>query len=338
MHCAFIVRASAQIGIGHLMRCMALAQALIKKGHTATFLLDQETEALAKSQQEWCGDIIYLDYDVAVEEQISCLCGKQTFTADWIVIDGYNFDRDYCLAWQNNEFKIALIDDDIHQPPFAVDLLINPSTDKTTTDDGIPILSGSQYRMLRREFVATRPLPQLQRRFLTLSFGGSDPANITIPLLSTLDKLNIKAPVRVVTGQAYPYLRELAVLVEHCSLDVEHVHAAQNMAEIWSETKLAVSAAGGSQFELAVCATPSVLVVVADNQLQASERAAHEGWCLVADLSTAQQRDSGLNNLGKKIVQLWNDDELLVKMHKSIAGQYDAHGSERIVDSLVAYE
>lgn len=338
MYCAFIVRASAQIGMGHLMRCMALAQALLKKGHTATFLLDQETQVLANSQQDWCGDIVYSDYDDAVDEQISCFCEKQTLVLDWIIIDGYNFDRDFCFAWQNKGFKVALIDDDIHQSPYAADLLINPSTEKTITDDGIPILAGSQYRMLRREFVTARQLPQSQRHFLTLSFGGSDPANITIPLLSILDKLRIKAPIRVVTGQAYPHLPELTAILGRCSMDVEHVHAAQNMAEVWSETKLAVSAAGGSQFELAVCAIPSVLVVVADNQLQASQRAAHEGWCLVADLSATQQRNSELTNLGNRIVQLWNDDELLVSMHKSILGQYDALGSERIVDSLVAYE
>lgn len=336
MHFAFVVRASADIGIGHLMRCMALAQAVLKKNHQVTFLLDYQTQEIAQSRSDWCGEVVTSDYHITVEEQISQLVDKQ-FISDWIVIDGYAFGYDYCHAWQNAGYKVALFDDGVHHSPYGVDILINPSTGHAIAEDGTPIMCGYQYRLLREEFAAIKQQAVQQRQYLTLAFGGSDPANVTIPLLALLHKAEFNAPIRVITGPAYPYLEDLKIQLNKCSLKVEHIHASENMAEIWSETKLAVSAAGGSQFELAVCSTPSILVVVAKNQLQASANAAQEGWCVVADLIAHSQRGRNLADLCNSILELWNDEQGLKEMYNSVRGKYDAMGAHRVVNGLIDY-
>jgi UDP-2,4-diacetamido-2,4,6-trideoxy-beta-L-altropyranose hydrolase len=337
MHCAFIVRASAQSGMGHLMRCLALAQALVSEKHNATFMLDKQTYVMAMSREDWCGEVFDMDFCATLQIQIEAFKQQLGTTAvDWVIIDGYNFTQRYCRAWKDAGFRVALFDDGVHPPPHVVDLLINPSADKNMSEK-IPILAGQDYRLLRREFADVKTLPVDQRRFLTLAFGGSDPANITIPLLITLNNLKIDASIRVVTGEAYPFLDELEATMQACSLNIEHVHAVQNMADVWLSSRLVVSAAGGSQFELAVCATPSILAVVADNQLRATEKAVSEGWCEVADLSGELNRASGVLALGQAIEQIWNDEHRLIAMQKSIIGKYDALGAKRIVGALSAY-
>lgn len=279
-----------------------------------------------------------MDYQTTVDQQVTLFKEKYRFSVNWIVIDGYQFDRHFCKTWQEAGFKVCLFDDGIHKSPYSVDLLVNPSSERRTGDDGTPIIMGAEYRLIRQEFADVKQLPVQKRRYLTLSFGGSDPANLTYPIVAMLNKLNFHAPVRVITGQAYPYFGELVALLNKCSIDIEHLHAVQNMATVWSESKLAVSAAGGSQFELAVCATPSILVVVADNQLPASEYAAKEGWCVVADFSDDCQQVSMLSTLGSTILKIWGNEGKLVEMQESVTGKYDADGAARIVEALIAYE
>jgi spore coat polysaccharide biosynthesis predicted glycosyltransferase SpsG len=66
-------------------------------------------------------------------------------------------------------------------------------------------------------------------------------------------------------------------------MPVQHVHDAQDMADMMLHSKLAVCAAGGSQFELLHCYTPSFLLVVADNQYPATQKASQQGWCEAVD-------------------------------------------------------
>ena len=338
MYCVFVVRASSQIGIGHLMRCLALAQAMQESQFVPVFLLDAETQAIANNRKDWYGDIIAVDYQQAADSHIQALHKNQQSSVDWVIIDGYAFDYAYCHLWQQHGFKVALFDDGIHSAPYGADLLINASASVSIATDGTAMLSGADYRLLRREFYNVSQPPIDHRPNLTISFGGSDPANLTLPLLMLLEQRQFDGSVSAITGQAYPLLTELNQFLASTSLNVEHIHGAQNMADVWSNAKLAVSAAGGSQFELAVCATPSILVVVADNQLSASQNAAEEGWCVVANMTHLTERDQQLLELCTAIENLWNNQQILAAMQQSILGKYNALGATRVLASLGNYD
>ena len=337
MHCVFVVQASGKIGVGHLMRCLALAQALSASSHKVTFLLDKQSQEIAVSINEWCGEIIPIDYHAAVDVQITHLKTQRLIAVDWLIIDGYQFDYNYCQSWQGAGYKLALFDDGVHRIQYAADIIVNASSTEEKTINEVPVLAGSQYRLLRKEFVGVGQHAIVNRKYLTIAFGGSDPADVTRALLVKLSVLAFDAPIRVITGQAYPFLDDLKNILAQSSLNIEHIHAAQDMASIWSSSKLAISAAGGSQFELAVCATPSILVVVADNQLQASSIASQEGWCFVADFTAHSQRKESLEKLCSMIKSLWSNETQLTAMQRAIEGKYDAGGAQRIVEALKAY-
>ena len=338
MHCVFIVQASEAMGVGHLMRCLAVAQVLEYRQFQATFLLDEASASIAASRHDWHSNIIIHDYDKPTCDQVCEFIALKLPQVDWLIVDGYQFDYDYCHAWLNTGLKLALFDDGIHSSPFAATVLINAASSQQTASDNTPMLSGSQYRTLRREFVEAEYQSVNQRESLTLSFGGSDPANITLPLLKKLTTHNTIAPIQVVTGQAYPFLVELTDWLAATQSNVHHIHNAQDMAVVWSKSKLAVSAAGGSQFELAVCATPSILVVVAENQISSTQLAEKEGWCRVVNMVDPDNRETDFEYLLDIIQSLWNDERTLVDMQQSIAGQYDAYGAERLLEALAAYE
>ena len=91
----------------------------------------------------------------------------------------------------------------------------------------------------------------------------------------------------------------------------------------------AISAAGGSQFELGVCNTPSILVTVAENQHSATQVAQAQGWC------RAVNKDIDINELVAMALALYSDEETLTEMQACSQGNYDALGSERAIDAII---
>jgi UDP-2,4-diacetamido-2,4,6-trideoxy-beta-L-altropyranose hydrolase len=121
----------------------------------------------------------------------------------------------------------------------------------------------------------------------------------------------------------------LAELIKISGLDITHLHDCQNMAAVLLNTKLALSAAGGSQFELLACATPSILVVVAENQKLASQGAASQGWCQVVNSD-----DLSSDEWVKQCLSLWQQPELLRSMHTKALQFPVVDGAKKIVELM----
>jgi UDP-2,4-diacetamido-2,4,6-trideoxy-beta-L-altropyranose hydrolase len=121
----------------------------------------------------------------------------------------------------------------------------------------------------------------------------------------------------------------LAEVIKSSGLDITHLHDCQSMAEELVNTKLALSAAGGSQFELLACATPSILVVVAENQTLASQDAATQGWCQVVN-SDATSTDEWVT----QGLSLWQQPERLLGMHQKALLYAVVDGAKNIVELM----
>ncbi|WP_339724824.1 UDP-2,4-diacetamido-2,4,6-trideoxy-beta-L-altropyranose hydrolase [uncultured Paraglaciecola sp.] len=331
MRVAFRVEGNPNIGLGHLMRCMALAQGLVNSGHHVFFFMSDASQQFCRQRTDWLGDIIPLaELDKKAEpEWLVNQCGS--LQADWLVLDGYQFDQAYRHSLQSIKFKLAVFDDINNSGALYADLVINgaPNTallDYQSTAPNALLALGQDYQVLRQEFLQVNNNDWAERENLTLTFGGSDPKNLTIKLLNALQKLSLSMPITVITGAAYPSLLELKNVIKNSDLDINHLHDCQNMAQLLENTKLAISAAGGSQFELRACAVPAILVVVADNQLLASQEAAKQGWCQLAN-----HEQVNADELAQQCLSLWQQPDLLHSMHK-MAGLFPVvDGAKNIV-------
>lgn len=316
MQVAFRVEGEPKIGLGHLMRCMALAQGLVKCGHQVFFFMSEGAQQFCSKRADWLAEIIPLaEMDKKAEpEWLVEQCSN--VQADWLVLDGYQFDQAYRHALQSTKFKLAVFDDINNSGELYADLVINGAPNaalhhyQATAPDAL-LAIGQNYQVLRQEFLEVDKNNWAARENLTLMFGGSDPKNLTISLLKALKTLHPSMPINVITGAAYAGLPELKNVIQNSGLDIRHLHDCQNMAQVLENTKLAISAAGGSQFELRACAVPAVLVVVADNQIPASQSAANQGWCQLAN-----NDEVNADKLAEQCLSIWQQADLLHSMHK----------------------
>jgi UDP-2,4-diacetamido-2,4,6-trideoxy-beta-L-altropyranose hydrolase len=334
----FRVEGQPNIGLGHVMRCMALAQKLVQCGHTVFFFMSQHSQCFCRSRADWPGEILPIaDMDKNAEAQwLSKQC--KDLSADWLVLDGYQYDQDYRHALQCKTYKLAVFDDTNDSGAFYADMVINGAGNYAVnkaqhnyqlTAPRALLAIGQNYRVLRQEFLQLADKKWSDRKSLTLMFGGSDPNNLTLLVLQSLLKRNVSMPITIITGAAYDGVNNLDDLIKSSGLDITHLHDCQNMAAVLVNTKLALSAAGGSQFELLACATPSILVVVADNQKFASQDAQSQGWCQVINSDRLSP-----DELIIQCLSLWQQTELLFTMHRKAQQYPGVDGAKNIVELM----
>jgi UDP-2,4-diacetamido-2,4,6-trideoxy-beta-L-altropyranose hydrolase len=334
MRVVFRVDGEPTIGLGHVMRCLALAQSLVKGGHQVFFFMSQRSQYFCRNRTDWSGKIILLgNIDINVEsEWLVKQCKK--LQADWLVLDGYQFNQDYRHNLQCDVFKLAVFDDMNNRGALYADMVINGAINADShcyqlTAPKAVLAIGQNYQVLRQEFLQLTNQKWSRRENLTLMFGGSDPKGLTIMAIQSLCKVNASMPITIITGAAYDGLNELVDLIKSSGLDITHLHDCQNMATVLVKTKLALSAAGGSQFELLACGTPSILVVVAENQRLASQNALNQGWCQVFN-----NHDSSVDEWAMLCLSIWQQPDLLRSMHRRALMYPAVNGAKNIVELM----
>jgi UDP-2,4-diacetamido-2,4,6-trideoxy-beta-L-altropyranose hydrolase len=331
MRVAFRVEGQPEIGLGHVMRCLALAQSLVTNGHEVFFFMSQRSEFFCRNRADWVGEILSItESDKLLEvDWIVKYCAE--LKVNWLVLDGYQFDQNYRHTLQSADCKLAVFDDMNNSGALYADLVINGAPNAAMhnyqlTAQNALLAIGQDYQVLRQEFLQSGNKDWQERKHLTLMFGGSDPKKLTLNVLQSLQKLSSTIPITVITGAAYDGLQDLVDLIKTSALYITHLHDCQNMASVLVKTKLALSAAGGSQFELLACAVPSILVVVAENQQGASQDAANKGWCKVFNGD-----DLNADYLAKQCISLWQQPELLGLMHQKALQFPVVDGAKNIV-------
>jgi UDP-2,4-diacetamido-2,4,6-trideoxy-beta-L-altropyranose hydrolase len=247
-----VVRADAspEIGLGHAMRCLALAQAHRDAGGAVVFAMADPPDAFAAR---------------LAAEQIELRPAETAAAgADWIVLDGYHFDAAY-----ERELRAAarlLVLDD-HDTDHDADLILRQGLGARA---GERVLAGSRYALLRREFRtwerAPRPAADPVRRVL-VTLGGGDPGPVVDTVLAAAARPDRE--VQWITGPLNPR--------RSAPPGVEVVVDAADMPERMHWADLAVTAAGSTSWELARVGTPQIAIELADNQRPVAHALAEHG-------------------------------------------------------------
>ena len=295
--------ASAEIGSGHVIRCLTLADALRLKGARVTFVCRQQPGDLTPLIEQRGfnvhrigGDALHWEDDA---EKTLALTAE-TGGCDWLVVDHYRLDARFEQRLRRPGLKILAIDD-LANRPHDCDLLLDQNLYLDMEDRyrrlipaGCKALLGPGYALLRPEFMLARRQLRSRRgalKRLLISFGGTDPTNETAKALAAVDLLaDRELFLDVVVGLSNP---QAASLQAACAARPGCTFHAQvdTMAAIMSAADLALGSGGATTWERCFLGLPSLTVVVAPNQRLLTEAVAATGaaWNLGwhADLSPA---------------------------------------------------
>jgi UDP-2,4-diacetamido-2,4,6-trideoxy-beta-L-altropyranose hydrolase len=342
----FRTDADAAMGTGHVMRCLALAEALCDLGHECHFLCASLPPALqARLEGEgirlhWLAEAIDgQGRRLTDEEAQATLYIVSAIGAAALVVDGYHFSLDwrraaYADAHRAGRRVMALLDD-TDGPVAHADWVVNPVAGPR---DLPGCLFGPDFVLLRRDIRrAMVEAPPIERRtYILVTFGGSDPAGLTVPVTAALvEALGDGVPLCVVIGGAVPDGDAVAAALAALPGAVDVRRDVRDMGALMGQAGLAVSAGGGTLGELAALAVPAIFVTVANNQLAGAAHAVQGGWCAAMD-----GREAGASAaIAQLATALWHDLPRRRGWSERARGIIDGEGAvrtaRRLIDGLI---
>lgn len=345
---AILIRAdaNADIGTGHVMRCLALAQEWQQVGGRAVFamaaiqpalrdkLLHQSFESFLISSAS--NSIVAGSSDDA--NRTAALARDQK--ASWIVVDGYHFGSDYQRQLKSERCRVLFLDDFGHAAPYSADLVMNQniSAEESLYTNRAPYtrcLLGPQYCLLRNEFNAWREwhreIAPLGRRVL-VTMGGSDPQQLSeraIRALTQVDSPDLEAAI--VVGAGKMGAENLESIADSVEAKITLHRDVSNMPELMAWADAAISAAGTTTWELCLMGLPAILITAAENQVQiARQLAQRECAIYLGDASEVQPRQ--ISGALRSLLMDQNRRRAISSRCRQIV---DGQGAARVVRELL---
>lgn len=289
--------ASIEIGTGHVMRCITLAKQLRNDGATVVFVcrnfpgnsiafIGKEGFTVASLPYEGEGnntEWVRNNWEKDVEDTNSIL-KELNQGIDMLIVDHYGLDIRWETKMRSFVNKIMVIDD-LADRPHGCDLLLDQNYylnmdlrySNLLSDSCIQLL-GPDYVLLRDEFLNV-DVNQVKRtgeiNNILIFFGGSDPTGETLKALKAIRDLDV-TEINVVVGAMNPQkdqveklCNELPNVTFHCQIN--------NMAKFMLKADLAIGAGGATTWERCFLRLPSLVTIVAPNQLKLTTDMASTG-------------------------------------------------------------
>ncbi len=295
------VEGGPKIGVGHIMRCLALAQAWQEVGGQTHFALANAAPALVARLLDGGMAIHYLPAGLVgglIDANQTAILAQEV-EARWVVVDGYDFGAAYQRAIKEAGLRLLFVDDYGHCDHYYADLVLNQNAYANEAlylarELHTHLLLGTRYALLRREFWPwqgwQREIPEVARKIL-VTLGGGDSNNMTLKVIHALQQLTVEGvEAMVVVGGSNPHLATLSAVTEQWTetrpgrSSIHLMHNVANLPELMAWADIAVSAGGTTCWELAFMGSPNLALVLADNQrpvvesLDALGVAVNLGW------------------------------------------------------------
>jgi len=354
-----VVRADAStfMGIGHVMRCLTLANALSEAGNNIHFVCREHQghlgekilaaghalyllpppptsiktkpdPALSPPHQQWLG-VSWKTDAKQTKEAIGDLI------VDWLIVDHYALDARWESLIRSVAKRILVIDDLADRKHDCDELLDQTINQPETIYSGLvpnhcQLLVGSAYALLRSDFTTLRSKSLARRtepslKHLTIVFGGGDQSKHIIDALKSIQKSVIAKNVNitVVMAEDSRHYNQVNALSEKLPFEIEVLSYVDDMAQLMFKTDLVIGAAGGASLERCCLGVPTLLFLLAENQ-QANAQALSDmgAVSIIKDLTV---------DLKETLNTFVEAPQRLIVFSKAASELVDGKGTQRVM-------
>lgn len=345
-----IIRADGnrEIAMGHIMRCLSIADALRGAGAEVVFVTAGKETRQMLEERGYQNHILGTSFCDMEAEQPAFHRFYEKNAADVILVDSYFVTENYMQEigrWTKTAYM-----DDMGQPVYPVNMLINYNIygdslpyKEWYAQSGITApekyLLGCRYAPLRAEFcqgIRSRVREKVSDVLITT--GGGDIADVAGKLCRRLaeeKRLGLHRGVRyhIVCGPFAENKMELRALAKGSADFVVHENVT-SMSQLMGNCDVAVSAAGGTMYELCSMQVPMVCFYFAENQRRMAQRFAE-----MTEISNAgdvtKEEERTLAALSEELCRLEQDGSLRSRQRRQMKELTDGKGAGRIAEALL---
>jgi UDP-2,4-diacetamido-2,4,6-trideoxy-beta-L-altropyranose hydrolase len=270
----FRTDASFEIGSGHVVRCLSLADGLLRQGWRCIFACHPDT-LQAVPILENSGHCIW-KLNATAHDDPAFLISQFPTGCNLLVVDHYELGENFesaCRPWAE---KILVIDDLANRRHDA-DILLDQTLGRNEADyaglvdEKCLILCGSSYALVRSEFrdgrlkaLAKRQGAKLKQ--ILVNLGGSDQHTLIETVQAGIDLVDERLVVDLVLNNLEPEMETIRLRAKYSHHKIILHPGFTSIVELMAKADLAIGAAGGSAWERCCLGLPSLIVIIADNQ------------------------------------------------------------------------
>ncbi len=343
MNVVFRTDSSHNIGTGHVMRCLSLADATRRNDTNISFVCREGLGNLISYIENRGYEVHLLPGEIDIEKDrrlTKNILSKNESKPDWLIIDHYDIGIQWESAMYGLVNKIMVIDD-LANRKHVCDLLLDQNYSKNE-DRYSGLVSGNCIKLLGPKYSILRPQFQKVRNNLRkrdggvnrilVFMGGADPKNVTSKALRAirmLDRSDIA--VDVVIGNLNPFHEEIKNLISKIPNTICH-HNVENMADLMLSADLCIGAGGTTTWERCCVGLPTMTIILAENQKSISENLDKKGalinlgWC----------HNVTENNIKEVIEGLFDNPRKMVSMSDKSRRLVDGEGVNRVCDAMTS--
>lgn len=324
---------SSTIGMGHIMRCIAISREIISRNIDLIFICKyfKPVNDVLENNNIKCINIVSNTLSRELEE-IKNIISENNI--DYLLTDSYFFDDDY-LIQVKKYVKVLISIDDNSLYNYPSDIVINGNIyaeDLDFSNIKSKLLLGTKYCILRDEFKDEYDYyvrESVEKILITM--GGSDINNFTDYILQSIKDINLK--IYVVVGPGFRNISDLEVKYKKY-LNINFIFNPSNMKELMLKTDIAISASGGTIYELSSIGVPTIVISQAENQLMAANKVAEYG--MMMDLGYYINIKKG--DIKKSVNYLISNYDKRLSMNINCKKNIVKNGVKNIVDEIMDFK
>ena len=332
----FRVDAGPGVGLGHLSRCVALADALAARGAPSVFLVPSDGAASTRSLaarhrvdvpvSSERGGSADLQDTIAAARRHGCLN---------VVVDSYAVDARYLGRLREAGLFVTFIDD-LAREAVPAHVVVNGGAQasqllyQSSTHD-TRFLLGPEYVLLRSESVSQMAVARERVEQVLITVGGDDPLGATSALIDLLDTAPGDFAVVATVGPLSARREEVEAAAARSHRAVTTVDASTGLGQFIARADLVVSAAGQTLYELAACGMPTIAIELFDNQAGSLAALASAGVVR----SAGRWSDVGFaSRLLDQLAQLISEPQARARLRLAGTRLVDRRGADRVAAVL----
>jgi UDP-2,4-diacetamido-2,4,6-trideoxy-beta-L-altropyranose hydrolase len=322
---------NAEIGYGHVMRCLTVARALSRNGAARTrFLMTHNSDAeFVETAGFEVLEILSGETDI---EEILIHASPEDGP---LLLDSYAFNAGYLKMLRQTGYRVAIFDDGNRLDLYQCDMVVDSAPEAASLAyHGLPetrFCLGSDYFPLHPEFRKnSRPKAVLEApKTVVVTFGGSDHDDVTLRVLDAMAGIDGDFDIITILGPAYSGQAEDAAGNDS---RVRLCRNVTNMSALLSSSDVAVSGGGNTASELAFLGVPMVLLALSPDQAPVAEALSNADAAIYLGFHDRVEDAA----IAETLRTLIGDPAQRQKMSRAGPGLIDGKGAERIADAILS--
>ncbi len=337
--------AGNQFGMGHLSRCLCLAEEFVPDYKIHLCVKTDDSEKVLNFIEHNFRifsnlSVNFIDVQISVLNEMELIRKMTSDLKAFLIVDHYKADIEYqldllrlgikWLQFDSHGFIYFYANFVLHGSPGATHELYNPLVKNNETK----LLIGTKYAIVNKKFRVQRTKTKKRHKVekIFMCFGGGNDKGAAYKCLNILDSsiLN-RFEIFLVLSEKNPKIAK----INQMSKNNNNLHLVINSSElhqIMSDCDLAIISPGTLSYEAASVGLPMLMVTIADNQ-----NINAYGWERIgAGINVGKIEDLTRERINNLINKLIISPDILKAMSENCYNAVDGKGAERIKDEIAS--